>query len=160
MEALTTLLDGLSLWCWWLLVVILLLIETFTNTTYLLWPAAAAAMVALFTSILSWGWEMQLASFAVLTVVLTVLGDRFVARRWLKGQHAHETLNQRAAQLAGQKVVATTEFVAGRGRVKVGDSVWLATLAGDVPVAQGEVVEVVGYDGATLRVRPAGGSQS
>src|SRR5262249_36984567 len=150
MESLTALLDGLSPWCWWLVVVVLLLIETFTNTTYLLWPAAAAAMVALFASVLPLGWETQLASFAALTVVLTILGDRFIARRWLKGQHSHETLKQRGAQLAGQKVVATTEFVAGRGRVKVGDSVWLATLAGDASVAQGEVVEVVGYDGATL----------
>ena len=58
-------------------------------------------------------------------------------------------LNRRAEQFVGRRYVLDTAIVNGRGKVKVGDSPWLAE-GPDLPV--GAEVEVVAVDGATLKV--------
>ncbi len=155
MESLIAFLDSLTVWHWWTLAVVLLVLELLTGTTYLLWPTVAAGLVGLAAaSPLPFGWEQQLATFAAVTIVLTLAGDRFVAKRWLKTERPE--LNERAAQLTGEKVVALADFVAGQGRVKLGDSVWAAVLTADAEVAKGAVLEIVGLDGSTLKVRAVG----
>lgn len=152
METLITFLQGLTVWHWWGLAGVLLVLELLTGSTYLLWPTAAAAFVGLLAlTPLPFGWEMQLLAFAVVTGVLTLLGDKFVAKRRLRSDKPH--LNERADQLAGEKVIAADDFVAGRGRVRHGDTVWAAVLTGDAAVAKGAVLEIVGLEGATLKVR-------
>src|SRR5262245_51554549 len=112
MDALIGFLDGLTVWHWWGLSVVLLALELLTGTTYLLWPMAAAAVVGLLAATpLPFEWQQQLPAFALLTTVLTAFGDRFVAR--FRTASESPRLNERAAQLVGQKVVALGDFVAG-----------------------------------------------
>lgn len=152
MESLIELLNGLSLWHWWTLAVALLVLELMTGTTYLLWPTVAAALVGLVAaSPIPFGWELQLVLFAVVTAALTLAGDKFVSKRWFFTDKPK--LNLRAQQLAGEKVIATSAFVAGEGRVRLGDTVWAAELVADAPVSEGAILEVVGLEGATLQVR-------
>jgi membrane protein implicated in regulation of membrane protease activity len=152
MESLIGFLDSLTVWHWWTLAVVLLVLELLTGTTYLLWPTVAAALVGLgAASTLPFPWEWQLSTFAFVTIVLTLAGDRFVAKRWLKSESPQ--LNERAAQLTGERVVAVGEFVAGRGRVRLGDSVWAAALTADADVSRGSVLVIEGVDGSTLKVR-------
>jgi hypothetical protein len=153
MDALIGFLDALTIWHWWGFAAVLLTLELLTGTTYLLWPTAAAALVGLLSGggPFSLGWEIQLLAFAAVTTVLTLAGDKFVAKRWLRTERPE--LNERALQLAGERVVATTDFEAGQGRVRLGDSVWAAELAVGGAVSKGAVLEIVGVDGATLRVK-------
>jgi len=155
MDALIGILGSLTIWHWWALAAALLVLELLTGTTYLLWPSAAAATVGLgLASPLHFDWRIQILAFAVLTTVLALAGDKFVAKRWLRSDRPE--LNERAAQLAGEKVIAVADFVAGEGRVRLGDSVWAAELADEGEAEKGAVLEVVGLDGATLQVRAVG----
>lgn len=150
MDALIAFLESLTIWHWWGLAGVLLVLELMTGTTYLLWPTAAA-LAAGAISVFPFGWQTEIIVFTAMTGFLTWQGDRYFPK--LRQRTENPLLNERAEQLAGEKVVATVDFVAGRGRVKLGDSVWAAVLTGDGVVAKGAVLEIVSLDGATLRVR-------
>lgn len=138
---------------WFALGLALLVAEIVTGTTYLLWPAAAAAVtgaVALFAPGEVMGhWSV----FAILTIVLTVTGHYYVRGRWLKRPAGGPLLNERARDLIGQQAMADSEFVAGLGRVRLNDTVWRAASA--EAIGPGEKVEVVAIDGSTLQVKRA-----
>ena len=61
-------------------------------------------------------------------------------------------LNRRAEQFIGQRYRLDTAIVGGRGKVRIGDSPWLAE-GPDLPA--GTEVEVIGVDGTTVKVRAA-----
>ena len=58
-------------------------------------------------------------------------------------------LNRRAEQFIGQRYTLETAIVGGKGKVRIGDSPWLAE-GPDLPA--GAEVEVVGVDGTTVKV--------
>jgi membrane protein implicated in regulation of membrane protease activity len=129
----------------------LLVLEIVTGTTYLLWPAAAAALTGLFAFATPAEVPVQWAVFAVLTVALTLLGHFYVRGRILKPRGGDDTLNERASALIGQVALAEAPFEAGHGQVKLNDTIWRAA-SGEAIVA-GEKVQVVSVDGALLRVK-------
>ena len=61
-------------------------------------------------------------------------------------------LNQRAAQLVGRVVVLEEAIVHGRGKARIGDTVW-AVEGADAPA--GAQVRVTEARGTVLRVEPA-----
>jgi membrane protein implicated in regulation of membrane protease activity len=154
MEPLIAFLDGLTFWHWWGLAGVLLVLELLTGTTYLLWPVVAAALVGVI-DLTPWrpSWQIQIAVFAVLTAVLTLFGDKLVTKRWRRLVSDKPHLNERAAQLRGQRVTAVAPFAAGHGRVRLGDTVWAAVLEAPADVDEGASLEIVAVDGATLKVR-------
>jgi membrane protein implicated in regulation of membrane protease activity len=153
MESLTAFFDGLAVWHWLALAGVVLVLELLTGTTYLLWPTVAAAVVGIAAWLLPIPWQAQIAAFAILTAVLVLFGDKLVAKRWRKLVSDKPHLNERAAQLRGQRVTAVAAFVAGHGRVRVGDTVWAAVLDDHGEAAEGAQLEVISVDGATLKVR-------
>ena len=152
MDAIVSLLGSLQAWHWLALALVLLVAEIGAGTTHLLWPAAAAFVLAVVALIFPLGWPAQIALFGVLTLVLTLTGRHYVKGGWLR-QGANEQLNDRSTQLVGQRGVTEAAFEAGVGRVKVGDTVWRATADGSIPA--GQQVEIVGADGTTLKVKAA-----
>jgi inner membrane protein len=55
--------------------------------------------------------------------------------------------------MLGRHLIVAEAIVNGRGKVRVGDTVWLAE-GDDAPA--GATVEVIGISGTTLKVRDAG----
>jgi membrane protein implicated in regulation of membrane protease activity len=55
--------------------------------------------------------------------------------------------------MIGQHGQAATSFDGGEGKVKVGDTVWLAQQADDTVIVEGDQVVVSGAEGTTLKVR-------
>jgi membrane protein implicated in regulation of membrane protease activity len=135
---------------WFALGFAFLVAEILTGTTYLLWPAAAAALTALLALFAPADIAAQWAVFAVLTIALTVTGHFYVRGKWLKRQE-NTVLNERAHTLVGQIAIAASAFEAGMGRVRLGDTVWQASSA--EAIADGQQVTVVGVDGSTLQVK-------
>ncbi len=135
---------------WLAIALVFLVAEIVTGTTYLLWPAAAAALTAALAFLMPVDAAQQWAAFAVLTIVLTLTGHYYVRGRWLKRTDP-VTLNERSQTLIGLTGVAEAAFVAGFGRVKLDDTVWRATSADEVAI--GERVEIISVEGATLRVK-------
>ncbi len=156
MEQLIAFLESMTLWHWLAIVGVLLVLELLTGTMYLLWPAAAAGVVAVMKLFVpETPWEIQLLTFSGAAVGLTILGSRWPRPR--RRQGARADLNDRAAQLIGRRGKVTGAFQAGRGRVDVYGSEWRAEFEGDaIPPSVGSVVEVTRVDGLILTVKRAG----
>ncbi|MEJ7933189.1 NfeD family protein [Sphingobium sp. AN558] len=133
---------------WWLVFAALLGIgEVLLPGVFLIWIAIAAAVTGLAAMVLPIGVALQFLLFAALCIAAVWGG-----RRWYRDNPVASEdplLNDRTARLIGQIVIVTDPITAGKGRVKVGDSVW--TARGDEAPA-GEKMRVVGAEGTILRV--------
>jgi membrane protein implicated in regulation of membrane protease activity len=139
-------------WIWLAVGVGLLAIEAAFSTEWLLWPAVAAGVVAVATAIgLPLSLIGEVALFAVLTVILTLLSRRLIQR---VNPTDSPDINAREGRLVGQRAQVIQPFVNGRGRVFVSGAEWIAEIDGVGPLA-GESVVVESVDGPKLKVRAA-----
>lgn len=144
MEMLTVMEDH---W-WWLIFAALLGIgEVLLPGVFLIWVAIAAAVTGLVAMALPLSVPLQFLLFAALCVVAVWGGRRWYVSNPVDSQDP--LLNDRTARLIGEVVTVVEAIDNGRGRVKVGDSVWLCH-GPDAPV--GARVRVVGADASVLRV--------
>lgn len=142
-------------WAWIFLGLVLAAAEMAFPGVFLIWMAAAAVI----TGVVAWqadiGVPLQVGLFAVLSIVSV-----YSARRWLRDnpvEGADPLLNRRGAQLVGQTGVITAPIEGGSGRVRHGDSEWLAS---GPDIEAGTRVRITGNNGAVLlveRIAPAGG---
>lgn len=143
-------LSGLGPWNWFILAVVLFALETIIPGVHFLWfglAAAVAGAVALATGV---EWQWQLLLFA-----LTSLGTVFWLRYVVKGDNLasdEPALNDRAVQYVGRIVHVEEAIESGRGRVRVGDTLWQAE---GQDAAKGARVRVTGTRGTVLVVAPA-----
>jgi inner membrane protein len=140
----------MTYWVWFAAAAVLAIMEIIAPGIFMIWLAMAAAVTGVVTLALGFGWELQLAVFAILSVVAVFLGRNFLKRNPV--ETSDTGLNRRGERLVGPRVKVVESITDGRGRVQVGDSPWLAT-GPDAPT--GSMVRIVGVDGATLKVEPA-----
>ncbi len=137
----------LSFWDWLALGTVLLILEVFGAGGYLLWLGIAAAAVGVITfAVPVLGWAVQLLLFAALSLLTALYWQRSVAR-----PSDQPGLNMRGQELIGRTLLVTDAIVDGRGKVKVGDGVWLAR---GPDTQAGSRVKVTGLDGTVLLVMP------
>jgi hypothetical protein len=139
-------LADLGNWTWWIIAVVLGIFELLVPGIFFIWLAAAAMIVGLLLLVVEISLIGQLALFAVISVIAV-----WVSQRWL-GRHPiasdHPMLNQRAKSYVGQSFVLEQAIVNGRGKIRIGDSQWLAS-GNDLPA--GTSVRVIGErDGVLL----------
>ena len=136
-------------WWWLILSLVLGIAEILIPGVFLIWIGAAAFVTGVLALLLP---LPQAAEFVIFAV--TAIGSVVAGRRYLRNNPIQSTdpmLNDRAARLVGRQVLVFETIIGGEGKVKVGDSVWLAS----GPDAQvGTRVEVVGATGARLQVQP------
>ncbi len=142
-------------WMWWILGILLLIGEIAAPGVFFLWVAIASGI----TGILVWlmpalSPEWQGLFFAVLAVASTVTGRRYFRYLGDEGRPAM-TLNTGGGKYVGRIVLVTQAIRMGKGRVRLGDSEWLAE-GPDAP--EGAEVRIVGADGPVLFVEPVDGS--
>lgn len=145
-----TLLSGLGAWNWLFLAVALFALETVVPGVHFVWFGVAAVIVGLLGLGLGMDWQWQLVAFAVLAIATV-----FVARRFARPDATPSDtpdLNARGAQYIGRVVTVEEPIRGGRGRVRVGDTVWQAEGA-DAP--SGARVKVTGARDTVLVVGPA-----
>ncbi len=126
---------------WGALAALFLVVELATGSGWLLWPCAAAALAALVALWPPSTWPAELLLFAVLTVVFTVIGRRWMARR-RAGEHAGD-LNDQSAQLVGRIGEVSAPFEQGRGRVFVSGKDWAADIEPPAEAPVGASVKVL-----------------
>jgi len=139
-------------WIWIALGGVFLIGELLTGSGWLLWPAGAAAVVAVVTQFAHLGWPREIVLFVVVAIVATYLGRRYL-RPAAKGA---DDINDPTPRLVGKQGEAAGAFQAGLGRVFVDGKEWAAELEGGGELAaksKVEVVEILG--GARLRVKAA-----
>ena len=126
--------------------------EILVPGTFLIWLAGAALITGFVAWVLPIGLPLQIVVFAVLAIVAV-----FTGRNYLRNHPIEEVdpkMNRRGARLEGETAVVVTGFEGGTGRVKLGDSEWLAR---GVDMAPGQRVRVTGSEGAILLVEPIEG---
>lgn len=139
--------QSLQWWHWWIAAAVLAAVETFLPGAVAIWFAAAAAVVGALLLIVPIPWQLQLVIFGALGFAAIFLWRRY--RRDEDHESTQPALNQRGMRYVGQEFTLVEALRGGSGKIKVGDTVWLAH-GPDAPV--GARVRVVGVDGAVLRV--------
>jgi hypothetical protein len=146
-----TLIKDAGPWAWWILGIVLLVAEIAVPGNFLVWVGIAGLLTGVLSNLFWetgwWVWEVQWLSFAALSALSLYLG-----RSWLRRGHAmsdQPTLNQRGASLIGRTADLIDPIHNGRGRVKIGDTIWNVT-GPDLPA--GMRVKVVASDGSDLKV--------
>lgn len=133
---------------WFAAMVVLLLLETVVPGVHFMWFGAAAAMVGVLALIFPMDWQLQLIAFSLISI-LTVFLVRRSSRSGTNATSDQPDLNVRGAQYIGRKVMVEDAIRNGRGRVRVGDTIWGAQ-GEDAPA--GSEVEVTGVNGTVLVV--------
>ena len=111
-------------WAWACLAAFIGLAELHAPGSYLIWIAIGAALTAVVEA--GWGLSLsaQIAAFAVLSAISCGAGY-FIYRRFNHPKEA-TPLNQRNLFMIGAQGVVCLPIVNGQGKVRLGDSVWLA----------------------------------
>lgn len=138
-------------WFWLILGVVLVGAEMLVPGYFLVWMAVAAFLTGLIAAIVDVPTAIQVLTFIVFSG-FTV----FAARHWFDYYGTESTdplMNDRGGRLVGTAVVVTHALKGGEGRVRLGDSEWLAKGS---DAAVGTRLIVTGHDGAVLLVAPAG----
>lgn len=148
---------GFPWWGWTVVAAVVALAELHVPGSYLIWIALGAAMTAALVACgVAVSLEPQLGAFAAAAAVSCVLG--WFVYRTMPGRRGHDaSLNRRALQLVGAHAVVCEAFVNGEGKVRIGDSQWLAE---GPALREGSAVVVTAVRGARLVVRGADESAS
>lgn len=136
-------------WAWLSLGVLLIALEILAPGYFLVWLGLAAAATGVAAWLINISIPLQLGLFAVLAFAIL-----YWARGWLLKNpitSADPLMNQRTGRLVGDVVTLTQAIENGRGRARVGDSVW--TVRGD-DAPEGSKVRITGADGNILLVEP------
>jgi membrane protein implicated in regulation of membrane protease activity len=147
MNSLPKILIDLGAWNWLILSVALFVLETIVPGVHFVWFGMAAAVVGALALSVDIAWQWQLVLFGVIA-----LSTVFFVRRYARPEtHPSDRpgLNVRGSYYIGRLVTVEEEIVNGRGRVKVGDSVWQAS---GPDMAKGTQAKVVAADGTVLVV--------
>jgi membrane protein implicated in regulation of membrane protease activity len=146
-----TLIKDAGPWAWWIFGIVLLVAEIAVPGNVLVWVGVAGLATGLLSNLFWetswWVWEVQWLTFAALSVF-----SLWASRRWLtrsRNQSDEPTLNNRGASLVGRTTDLIEPLHNGRGRVKIGDTIWLVS-GPDLPA--GAKVRVVASNGSDLRV--------
>ncbi|WP_295168290.1 NfeD family protein [uncultured Brevundimonas sp.] len=138
-------------WIWLAIGVLLLAVEAMFSTEWLLWPAVSAGVVAVMTAAgVRLGLPGEVAVFAILTVIATLLSRRLISKANPDGPD----INDRDSRLVGQRARVVETFVSGRGRVFISGAEWPAEIVGEAPI-EGQDVVVTRVSGSLLTVQSA-----
>lgn len=149
-------LNGMSPWWWVILAFALGSLEMATMSFFLIWPGLAAlCMAGVLVLVPNMTGTMQIALFAILSIVLTFAG-RYLLNRFGDGAESTDrTLNNRSAHLIGQSA-SVLEFDGGNGVVEVEGMRWRAQWVADQVSTPGQSVKITHADAMVLYVENYG----
>ena len=141
-------LNGIELhWIWLGLGLLLAIGEMTIPGVFLIWMAGAALVTGLLAWLVPLGVPLQVVIFAVLSILFVFSGRRFLRQHPVES--ADPKMNHRGERAIGELVVVSQVIAAGQGRVRLGDSEWLARGPDAEP---GTRMRVTGADGVVLLV--------
>lgn len=145
-------LNELQFWHWLILAAVFAGIEIVTPGFFFIWLGGGALVTGLIMLVVpGMGGAGQLVIFAALSAASVLAWYKFGRKFRVATDDA--TLNRRSESLIGRVGNLAEPIVNGRGKVKIGDTVWQAEGA-DQPV--GSRVKITGVRGTILLVETAG----
>lgn len=122
-------------WNWMVLGFALLALEIVVPGFFLLWVGLAALATGALSLILwnagFWVWQAQILAFLAMSLLAAYAGKKIMSGR--ADRSDQPLLNRRGDQLIGRTATLTEPIVNGRGRVKIGDTMWRVS-GPDLPV--------------------------
>lgn len=134
-------------WGWLVIGLVLAAAEMAVPGVFLIWMAGAAILTGLTVWLVPIGLPLQIVLFATLAIAAVFSGKRWLVRHPVTSPDP--LMNDRGARAIGETVVVAQPIEGGEGRVRMGDSEWLAR-GPDAPV--GARMRVAAHDGAILIV--------
>jgi membrane protein implicated in regulation of membrane protease activity len=144
------LLANLGEWTWWIIAVVLGILELLVPGIFFIWLAGAAAIVGAISLVFPVSVTLQIALFSVLSVTMVMISRRWIGRSPQVSDHP--LLNHRAQSYVGRSFALEQAILNGRGKIKIGDTLWLAS-GPDLPA--GSSVRVTGESDGVLIVEAA-----
>lgn len=133
-------------WFWWIVAGGLLVGELLAPGVFLLWLAMAAALTGLADLALGFGWQVEVAVFAALSLLLVLASWKWVmAQRLPKTDQPH--LNLRHGAYVGRVFPLDSAIANGTGKIKIEDALWDVD-GPDMPA--GARVRITGINGLRL----------
>lgn len=130
-------------WNWMVLGIMLLVMEVVAPGVFMLWIGIAALIIGAVSLAIwdaaFWTWQVQVLAFLVLAVVSAYVGRQIAVSR--QGSVDQPLLNRRGAQMVGRTATLAEPIKNGRGRIRLGDTLWRVS-GPDLPV--GAQVRVTG----------------
>lgn len=148
-----TILAAWGPWLWLGLSVLLISLEVMVPGLHFIWFGIGAGLVALAAFAGLGGFEWQLALFGLLSLGALYAGRSMSGRSSGPTDPDAAALNERGHQYIGRNAVVAEPIVNGRGKIKIGDTLWLAE-GPDMPA--GTRVTVSSTHGTVLVVERAG----
>lgn len=142
-------------WAWAILAAAIGLAELHAPGSYLIWIALGAALTALIDALFGLSLAGQIGTFAVASAISCIAGY-FVYRKLSHRRAAASPLNQRDLGMIGTHGVVCEPLLNGRGKVRLGDTVWLAE---GPDLAEGTPIAVKSVRGTSVIVEPASTSK-
>lgn len=144
---------GLTAWHWLALGLFLLILETLGVGGFFIGIAVASLIMALYlVAMPEAGWAHQLVVFSALSLLCTLIyWKRF---RRFNDQTDQQLLNNRVAQLMGQRHTLREAISNGRGHLQIGDTLWKVQCDEDLPA--NTHVEICGAEGMNLIIKRVG----
>ena len=136
-------------WVWMTFGLVLAGLEMLVPGVYLIWLGMAAIITGVMTMTLDLSPALQLIDFVFLALIIAFSAKRILGERPIES--SDPLMNRRGARLVGETALVVQAIEHGNGRIKVGDSEWIAH---GPNVAAGERVRISGTDGAILLVEP------
>jgi membrane protein implicated in regulation of membrane protease activity len=134
-------------WNWLILAAVLFGLETMVPGVHFVWFGVAAVLAGIVALLTGIAWQWQLVIFAILAIA-AVFGARRLSRSDAVPSDMPD-LNIRGAQYIGRIVVVEEPIRSGRGKVRVGDTVWQAE---GEDAAAGTRVKVIGARDTVLLI--------
>lgn len=142
--------SNLGAWNWFIVAVALFALESVVPGVHFVWFGVASVIVGALGLTLDIAWEWQLITFAIISCITVFFARRYAAPDIAASDQPD--LNSRAMQYVGRVVMVEEAISGGRGKVRVGDTVWNAQ-GSDAP--QGARVRITGTSGTCLLVEHA-----
>lgn len=144
------LLAELGAWNWLILALILVILETVVPGVHFVWFGMAATIVGIIALATEIDWQWQLVIFGVLSFATALIVRRFVTPQ--NAPSDQPGLNERGSYYVGRVVVVEEPIENGRGRVRLGDTLWAAQ---GPDLAAGAKARITKLDGTVVIVERA-----
>jgi membrane protein implicated in regulation of membrane protease activity len=142
--------SSLGAWSWLIAAVVLFILEVFAPGVFLIWFGVAAAVVGVIALAFDMPVLWQALLFAAAAVASVLIGRRLFP--YTEQVSDRSSLNLRGNQYVGRTFTLEQPIVEGRGKLRVGDTLWSAE---GPDLAAGARVRVTSVKGTVLVVESA-----
>ena len=140
-----------GMWGWLIAGVLLIIAELFVPGTFIMWFGFGAILTGLIVWLFGYlTFAMQFLIFILMSILSLSFGFFVYGKVFGRNKEIASHTKTGAQRFIGKSFIVCEKIKNGKGKVRVGDTVWLAQCKKDVEVGQ-EVV-VVGVDGTMLSV--------